>query len=123
MAAPTEAEIREIIEDYGSTRRFANSETLDDLIDRAVDRAFDAILQADLDKDGDLDFGGEGPAGDVWTDLRPSEAQFLGAFIVRMKARVHGIVHEAIVGGAVETALEFAAMHPDAKRAEVLQPA
>lgn len=121
--APTEAEIRAVIEERMLLEAGHVVDEMDDL-DAALRRV--AIVASDpLVESGRQTLeGGRGvwepvappPDGSLWGDLRPSEAvrlsQLVQAAAERASARCRAIVIEELVGAGVQ----FAAEHPDAPR-------
>jgi len=57
--------------------------------------------------------------GDVWRDLRPSEAAVLDAIADEAKGRAFERAEAIIIDELVAAALRFAAAYPDAPRAKV----
>lgn len=110
MTAPTEAEIREIIE----ARARKNDNALEHL-ELAIDEAGDALLTP-MHEDGRYDFD-EAYMSDLWTDLRPSEADRLAELVEAAKAELRTTIWPQILNVIVEAGVRFAKEHPDAPRA------
>lgn len=119
MTAPTEAEIRALIDDRSA--RYPN-DSIEHHLDHVLDKAFDTIGYVDLDEQGQRDFGSTF-LSDTWADLRPSEADRLGELIAAARQQAAERARAAIVEEVVAAALTFAAEYPDAPRAKALQPA
>lgn len=112
MTAPTEAEIREAIEDRN--RRYRKDAS--DRLAEAVDTALDALAYIEID-DGLGDHSGAVVLSDLWTDLRPSEAARLRELIDVARQRLLASLWPMVVDAALEAGVTFAREYPDAPRA------
>ena len=113
MTAPTEAEIRSLIDDRVS--RFPRDSGYG-VLDDAIDFAFDVVGYTDLDEDGRHDFG-TNALSDLWADLTPEQVSELRELIQEGKARAFNAAWDVIAGQIVRTALAFTYQYPDAGRA------
>ena len=120
MSATTEAEIRAAIERRMSERIGALDGCTDGhgelrcLIDRVAEPlTYPALLI--LTGDYDETYSEEG--GDIWRDLRPSEARGLLAIVHEARERAAARVAPIIVEELVAAGVRFAEEHPDAPRA------
>lgn len=119
MAAPTEAEIREAIEarcehwpqDNPSTKLI---EAIGAFGDFMYSPSYEILKSPD-----DLTSPSEASdPGQVWTDLRPTEARDLDRLYEAALIRATERTEAAIVEEFVAAALRFAELHPDAPRAQ-----
>ncbi len=112
--APTEAEIREVIE--ASAVHYSNHGK-DKLTEAAQEYAADLRWLP-----GDLDLAetdpGRADGGVFWRDLRPSEDERLRQLLYEAEARAVASCHELIVSEYVVAMHAFTVEHPDAPRAE-----
>ncbi len=109
--APTEAEIRAAIEADMAAYPNDNEESR---LREAIDRMADSLnWHRDLDpvEDEVFEYG-----NNIWTDLRPSQAQRLAELREAAQERGYQSAREAILDELVAAALAFGAEYPDAPR-------
>ena len=115
MAAPTEAEIRQVIHDRAA--KFPGDNPRDKL-DEGIDKALDALGYVELDDDEQDGMpSGATVISDLWTDLRPSEAVRLRDVVHDVRTELRDALWSMIEDRVVAAGLTFAAEHPDAPRA------
>lgn len=112
MAAPTEAEIRALLD----ARRAAYPlDGGDAKLDEAIGELFAIIDYRPLDED-EAEPGETATGAEVWTDLRPSEWMRLRELVKEAQTRAKARALEAIVAEIHASAVAFAAEYPDAPR-------
>jgi hypothetical protein len=110
--APTEAEIRAAI--LAELAELPGDNEVDKLTD-TVDRfsyAVDWHRDRDIATDELIEY-----SADIWTDLRPSQADRLAELVGTARQRAYERAHAVILEEFVSAALAFAAEYPDAPRA------
>lgn len=112
MTAPTEAEIRELLEH--NERTYILDRVGDD-VQEAVDQAFTTITYTALDEQGQYDFG-TAALSEMWADLTTIDQAELADVVELAKGRAVAAAHEAIRREVVAAALAFGASHPYAAR-------
>lgn len=116
MSAPTEAEIRAsfraVVDEYVQPHHV---EALSGECFGGLILPWHDVLERDPDEPEE-----RGPdAGELWADLRRTEALDMKAIYLAARAEAATAVLRALEDVYVRTALEFAAKHPDAPRARV----
>ena len=118
MTAPTEQEIRDLLE-----ARIAQypSDSGESNLSESIEQFFDLIdykVETDSATDEAIEYG-----NDVWTDLRPSHGRRLQQLATEGRERAYEQARTLIIEGVVAAALRFAAEYPDAERQKVPVPA
>lgn len=113
MTAPTEAEIRDLVQQRIQRHPRDNGRHS---LTEAVDKAFDTIGYIKLDARDRHAFAAVA-LSDTWADLSKAEITELHDLIVEGHAAAMDAAWAAIVDQVVEAGLAFGSRHPEARRA------